>query len=166
MGAGKTSVGREIERLAGYHFVDLDEVIVRAAGRSIPEIFDQQGERAFRDFEATILGELAITRPAVIATGGGVVGRPENWKSMRRLGPVVFLNVGWPRLVERLAESSGRPLARAEHGWEPIRSLWESRLELYQQADIIVNAEQGDAESVARRVLKAVTEWSCRCPKK
>ena len=107
-GSGKTTVGRELARLSGKPFVDLDEEIVRAAGKPIPEIFAQEGEEAFRMLENRILKEVCSKSGQVIATGGGAVLWSENRAAMRRTGRVYRLR----RRLEDLP-TQGRPLSQA-----------------------------------------------------
>lgn len=153
MGAGKSTVGRELERLGGFRLVDLDALIVDLAGRSIPEIFASEGEEQFREYEAAALRSLDGAHRAVIATGGGIVGRAENWPVMRRLGPVVYLRATWATLQQRLAGSKGRPLADAGQELSRVEELWRRRLPLYEKADICVDTDGLTASAVARIVL-------------
>ena len=85
-GCGKTTVGRALAQLSGKPFVDLDEEIVRRAGRPIPYIFQTEGEEAFRELEARVLAEVCAQSGQVVATGGGAVLRAENRAAMRRAG--------------------------------------------------------------------------------
>ena len=151
MGAGKSTVGRELERLCGLRLIDLDTVVVRMTGRSIPEVFAAEGEARFRDYETQALHSLAGTRGGVIATGGGVVGREENWAQMRQLGPVVYLRASWATLRERLATSQGRPLADPREMLR-VEELWRRRLSLYERADISVDTDSLDASEVATAI--------------
>ena len=91
MGTGKTAVGREVAARTGHPFVDLDDLIVRRAGKSIPEIFAQDGEPAFRALEAAVCGEMAAPAGLVIATGGGAVVDPANREALAAGGTVICL---------------------------------------------------------------------------
>lgn len=155
MGAGKTTIAKELGA-AGYDRVDLDEEIVRLCGRSIPEIFAAEGEPFFRERETEALRLLLNKRRNVIATGGGVVGREENWALMRQLGPVIYLRVEWPLLKERIAAGEGRPLADSSD-WPRVEALWRSRLSLYEQADFTVEADRMPSE-VADAILRNLSE--------
>jgi shikimate kinase len=158
MGAGKSTVARELERLGDFSLIDLDSLIVQQAGRSIPEIFAGEGEERFRDYEAAALRSLAGARRLVIATGGGIVGREENWQAMHRLGPVVYLRASWPTLSRRLAGSQGRPLADAGQHQQQVEDLWRRRLPLYEQADLCIDTDDLDAAEVAKKILHYIEE--------
>ena len=94
MGCGKTTVGRAAARLAGVSFIDLDKVIAAQAGKTIPEIFAEDGEACFRELEASLLAEEAASaRPSIVATGGGALVSPSNAALCRKHGSVVFLDV-------------------------------------------------------------------------
>lgn len=153
MGTGKTTVGKSLEDLAGLDLVDLDQVIVQEAGRTIPEIFAAEGEAAFRDLETAALQSMETRRGCVVATGGGIVGRPENWTTMRRLGTVVYLQTAWDTLKSRLSGDTGRPLADTREGWDDLEALWRKRLPLYEQADLVVDCAGLSPEEIAQKIM-------------
>lgn len=156
MGAGKSTVGSRLARFLGYRFVDLDRLIVERAGCSIKEIFTRDGEAVFRDYEVAALRTLAGMRRIVVATGGGIVGRSENWLAMHQLGTVAYLQVPWEVLCERIAGDKQRPLADQSDGGERLRQLWESRSPLYEQADLIVECDRKSPEQIARWITAAL----------
>ena len=84
MGTGKSAVGRPLAEALGYRFLDADQAIEAVAGRSIPELFAAEGEAGFRSLETQVLTGIANWHSLVVATGGGVVLRPENWGVMRQ----------------------------------------------------------------------------------
>ena len=124
-GCGKTTVGRELAQLSGKPFVDLDEEIVRRAGKSIPDIFREEGEAAFRELEAQVLADVCARSGQVIATGGGAVLRAENRAAMRRTGWVYFLC----RNLEELP-TDGRPLSQKGS----LEEMYRVRKPLYSAA--------------------------------
>ena len=124
-GCGKTTVGRELARLSGKPFVDLDEEIVRRADKPIPEIFRDEGEGAFRELEAQVLADVCAQSGQVIATGGGAVLRAENRAAMRRTGWVYFLC----RNLEELP-TDGRPLSQKGS----LEEMYRVRKPLYSAA--------------------------------
>ena len=110
MGCGKTSTGRPLAERLGYGFVDADAVIEQAAGSTIAEIFSRDGEEGFRTLETQVLNAISQRHSLVVATGGGVVTRPENWGVLHQ-GIVVWLDVDRDQLLARLkADSTARPL--------------------------------------------------------
>lgn len=155
MGVGKSTVGSLLAQMTGAELIDLDTLIAHRAGMSIPEIFDCCGEAEFRRQETAALASLPAMPGRIVATGGGVVGREENWTLMRRAGVVVYLRADWHTLEERIGSGEGRPLAAGAERAR-LRSLWEQRLPLYERAEVIVDAEAGSPEAVARRVLEAI----------
>lgn len=124
-GCGKTTVGRELARLSGKPLADLDEEIVRRAGKSIPDIFREEGEAAFRELEAQVLADVCARSGQVIATGGGAVLRAENRAAMRRTGWVYFLC----RNLEELP-TDGRPLSQKGS----LEEMYRVRKPLYSAA--------------------------------
>lgn len=158
MGAGKSTVARELERFGGFVLIDLDMLIVEQAGRSITEIFAAEGEERFRDYEAAALRSLAGRQGMVIATGGGIIGRVENWRMMRQLGPVVYLRASWDTLGRRLAGSQGRPLADSGQPRQQVEALWRQRVPFYEQADLCIDTDDLSAAEVARMILRYLKE--------
>ena len=110
MGSGKTSTGRPLAKRLGYGFVDADAVIEQVAGCTIPEIFERDGEAGFRSIESQVLNAISQRHSLVVATGGGVVTKPENWGQLHG-GIVVWLDVNRAQLIEPLRDdSTQRPL--------------------------------------------------------
>jgi len=153
MGAGKSAVGRPLAQSLGYRFLDADDAIERVSGRSIAEIFASDGEAGFRDWETAVLGQIATWHSLVVATGGGVVTRPENWGSMRQ-GVVVWLDAPAPLLLERLRrDATPRPLLTAGNPAERLAELLKLRQPLYGQADLRIRQDGADPSGVADQVL-------------
>ena len=146
--SGKSSVGKELAKRMNRPFFDLDEEIVRAAGKPIPKIFEESGEAAFRDLESRVLREeLAQKNGIVLATGGGAILREENVDQLRRNGRLYFLD----RPVELLIPTADRPLSSTE---EMIRARFEERYGRYlSTADCRVDGA-GSVEEVATIIGK------------
>jgi shikimate kinase len=153
MGTGKSAVGRPLAAALGYRFLDADTSVERVAGRSIPELFDQAGEAGFRDLETAVLGQIASWHSLVVATGGGVVTRPENWGHMQQ-GVVVWLDAPPELLLQRLAaDPSPRPLLQTTDPPARLTSLLAQRQPLYAQADLHIRQAGEPIEEVAAAVL-------------
>ena len=131
MATGKSTLGKMLARRCDFSFIDCDREIVRAAGKPIPQIFAQDGEAAFRAHETEVLRQLAATERAVIATGGGVVTRPENHPLLRDLGFVVWLHTKKSVIFERVQRNPHRPLLKTADPYATISALVEERKPLY-----------------------------------
>lgn len=149
MGTGKTTVGKRLAHRLSYRFFDSDVLIERVTGQSISEIFSSQGEETFRQLETEVLSELAACTKSVIATGGGIVLKPQNWSYLHH-GLIVWLDVSVPILSQRLAKDTTRPLLQATDLSLKLQSLLEQRRTLYAQSDlqIIINEEQTHDDTV------------------
>jgi shikimate kinase len=156
MGAGKSAVGRPLAQSLGYRFLDADTTLEETAGRSIPEIFADAGEEGFRALESAVLNELACWHSLVVATGGGVVTRPENWGHLRQ-GVVIWLDAPEAVLLERLqGDPTPRPLLADADPAGRLRDLLVARRPLYAQADLHVMQQGESPEALAGRVLEAL----------
>lgn len=154
MGAGKTSVGRELAERSERPFLDTDHMLQNRFGRTVARIFEIYGEDAFREHETSVLRSLE-PQAAVLSTGGGIVTREANWVEMRRLGTTIFLDASFETLKERLeASKKRRPLLEVENWQERLSALLESRLPLYRQADLIVSLDDYGVEGAAEYLLE------------
>ena len=139
MGAGKTTIGRQLARRLQLRFVDSDHEIEARTGVHIPLIFDIEGEAGFRRREAQVLADLTRERGLVLATGGGAVLAAENRANLAANGLVIYLCVAPLLLWERLRQDKKRPLLRVADPLAKLVELHEQRDPLYREvADIIV----------------------------
>ena len=153
MGSGKTSTGRPLAERLGYGFVDADAVIEQAAGCSIPDIFDRDGEAGFRSLESQVLSAISQRHSLVVATGGGVVTQPENW-GLLHSGIVIWLDVVPDQLLHRLnADSTVRPLLQTTDPEASLNTLLNERRPLYGEADLTVVINEETPEQVADGIL-------------
>lgn len=152
MGTGKSTVGSLLAAKTGKTFVDLDQRIVREAGRSIPDIFAAEGEAYFRDLESAALRNTLQEQGIVLATGGGAVLREANRLAMRGGGLVVALQATADEILARVGEDPNRPLL-AGGAKERITALLEERKELYAFAHLTVDTSRKSAEQVAAEIL-------------
>jgi len=156
MGSGKSSVGRTLSEVSGRPFQDTDLMLQNKLGRSIPQIFQIYGEDAFREHETSILRALEPSE-IVLATGGGIVCREENWAELRRLGTIVYLRASLQTLYERLDSSKKKRPLLADDSWrERLRTLLEARNGFYEQADRVVEVDEKSLEEVAEAILRAL----------
>ena len=154
MGSGKTSTGRPLAERLGYGFVDADAVIEQAAGCSIPEIFERDGEAGFRKLESQVLSAISQRHSLVVATGGGVVTQPENW-GLLHSGIVIWLDVVPDQLLQRLkADSTVRPLLQTADPEAALNALLNERRPLYAEADLTVVINDETPEAVADGILQ------------
>lgn len=151
MGTGKSTIGKKIAVKLRREFVDTDAEIVSRAGMSIPEIFEQQGEKAFRLMETEICRELAQREGLVISTGGGMLVNEENRELLGSSGFIVCLIASPEALEKRLLGAKGRPLAGQ---W---RELYEKRLPIYKALPIQVDTSNRTPDSVVQEILQ---RWS------
>ena len=158
MGSGKSSTGRPLAERLGYGFVDVDAVIEQVAGSSISEIFAREGEDSFRDLETQVLRSISERHSLVVATGGGIVTRSENWGMMHQ-GIVIWLDVERDQLLLRLQrDSTRRPLLQVNDPSEAVDSIVGQRRPLYNEADLTVVIGTETADVVANGVLQLLPE--------
>ena len=154
MGSGKTSTGRPLAKRLGYGFVDADAVIEQVAGCTIPDIFERDGEDGFRSIESQVLNAISQRHSLVVATGGGVVTKPENWGQLHS-GIVVWLDVDRGQLLARLqADSTLRPLLQQPNPEAALDTLIQQRRPLYGEADLTVVINDETPEAVADGILQ------------
>jgi shikimate kinase len=134
MGCGKSSVGRRLSGLTGHRFVDTDELVVQSEGRSISEIFSQNGEDYFRDLEQRSLEDLVGVCGIILSTGGGVVLRAANRETLKKIGIVAWLDASPDVLFERATRSAKRPLLQTADPRKKFDDLLRARRELYNSA--------------------------------
>ena len=157
MGAGKTAVGTAVARTLGVPFRDSDEEIVRAASRSIAEIFERDGEPFFRARETEVLARLLRGTPCILSTGGGAYLSEANRSLISQTGVAVWLRADLDLLWNRVRHKTTRPLLRTDNPRETLRSLYEARLPSYGRADLIVDsAPELSVEAMAERVIAAL----------
>ena len=153
MGTGKSSVGRLVADLLHFTFLDTDHVIEARAGKSIADIFAQDGEPAFRNWERRIVEELALRDKTVISTGGGLPANEKNLASLKKHALVVCLWASAETIYERVRGHDHRPLLNETDPLAKIRSLLTIREPYYRQADVLVNAEIRSVRELAMQVI-------------
>lgn len=156
MGVGKTTVGRLCATRLGRSFVDTDELVVAAGGKAVSEIFEQDGEDAFRGLERAAVAEAcAAPDPSVIACGGGAVLDPDNRTALRETGFVVWLDAPAEALAARLGRDDSRPLLAGGDRTATLTRLADGRAAAYDAAaDVRIETEGRPAADVADVVLE------------
>lgn len=161
MGAGKTTVGRQLAARLGRPFVDTDEIIEKEAGASIADIFAGPGERAFRDLEAAAIRRVATLRGQVVSVGGGAVVDPANVTQLRSTGDIVWLAADADELAARVGVGKDRPLLHGTDIAQRLAQLREERSPAYTAAA----AHLVDTTDISvDEVVDAVLGWARRQP--
>ncbi|MGZ4110097.1 MAG: shikimate kinase [Actinomycetota bacterium] len=156
-GSGKSTVGPVLAERLGVPFVELDAEIERSYGRTVAEIFEQDGEARFRELEAAALTDAAARDPSVGSCGGGVVLEPANRVTLRATGVVVFLSVPLDVLTRRVAPAEDRPLIRHQGDLE---RLLAERDRLYREFAAHVVDGAPPPEEVAEATQRELYRWS------
>jgi shikimate kinase len=161
MGAGKTTIGKQIASEQKMVFYDSDHEIEFRTGVSIPHIFDVEGEEGFRRREESMIDELTQKQHIVLATGGGAVLRETNRQHLKQRGTVVYLHASIEQLLERTARDKNRPLLQTENPRAKLQELMQQREPLYREvADIIINTEGQAISVIACEIIKKCQQLS------
>ncbi|MCM8856803.1 MAG: shikimate kinase AroK [Candidatus Thiodiazotropha sp.] len=157
MGAGKTTVGKQLAEHFRMEFIDSDHEIQRRTGVDIPTIFEFEGESGFRQREHTVIDELTSREGIVLATGGGAVIREDNRKSLSARGVVIYLHCSVQQQFERTHRDKNRPLLSTSDPMKKLTTLMAERDPLYRQtADILVSTEGRNTQSVVQDIRKQI----------
>ena len=156
MGSGKTSMGVKLSYRLRIPVEDTDKLIERREGRSIREIFADDGEEYFRRLETDLLRELLEKGGSrIYSVGGGTPVKAENRGLLKKLGKVVYLKVSPETVYERLKNDTDRPLLQCQDPLSKIRQLLEERREAYEAcADIVIDADETDMEDILKRIME------------
>ncbi len=157
MGAGKTTVGRQLAVALGYTFIDSDHEIEARTGADIPWIFQVEGEEGFRRRESHVIDDLSHRKSIVLATGGGAVLWPENRTALRERGFVVYLSADIDHLLARTARDRNRPLLRTSDRRGVFERLLAEREHLYREvAHLEVNTNAGNVREAVAAIVGCV----------
>jgi shikimate kinase len=157
MATGKSTVGKSLAKRLSYQVVDTDDIIEEKAGKTISEIFDEQGEEAFRDLESEVSREVSQLSGHVIITGGGIVLREKNMQALSKAGPVFCLTADPEAVLQRVQGASHRPLLQTDDPLARIRSLLETRAPFYARADHSIDTSRMTVEEVEERIIKILS---------
>jgi shikimate kinase len=153
MGTGKTSVGRLVAEQLRFDYLDTDEMIQSATGKTIADIFSRDGETVFRALEEKIVEEISSRTKSVISTGGGLPVNPKNLASLKSHALVVCLWASPEKIWERVKNQTHRPLLNAENPQKKIKELLAAREPFYKKADVLLNTELRSLREVAQQVV-------------
>lgn len=160
MGAGKSSIGKRLAQRLGVPFIDADAEIEKAAGRTIPEIFQDLGEGAFRDGERRVIKRLLTERtPHVLATGGGAFMAEDTRAAIAANAYSLWLKADLDVLFERVSRRSNRPLLKTDDPKSTLQSLMDHRYPVYSEADLVVETRRVPIETTVDKVYQAVVEF-------
>ena len=161
MGAGKTTIGRQLAAALLMDFIDSDHEIEARTGVTIPHIFDVEGEDGFRRREEVIIDELTQQQNIVMATGGGAVIREVNRQHLKQRGTVLYLHASIEQLLERTSRDKNRPLLQTENPRAKLEELMAIREPLYREiADIVIDTEQQPVANVVQHIEQKLQELS------
>ena len=160
MGSGKTSVGVRLSYRLRMPVEDPDKMRERRAGRSVSELFEEEGEACFRERETALLRELLDRKGRCIySVGGGTPVRPRNQELLKQLGKVVYLRVKPETVYQRLKEDDTRPLLQCPDPLGRIRELMESRKEAYEAcADLVLDADDLDVDETMEKIAEEMNK--------
>lgn len=157
MGAGKSSVSQAMAEYSGLREIDTDEEIVRREKRSIPEIFEQDGEDYFRKLETDLLRELSDRQGLIVSCGGGTILKEENRRLMKESGEVVLLSARPETIYERVKGGKNRPLLNGHMNVDYIAELLAKRMPCYEQAKTVeIVTEDKTPEQIAEEIFTNV----------
>lgn len=154
MGAGKSTIGRQLASALHLEFKDCDHELVRHTGASIPLIFEIEGEEGFRKRESAMLDQLTSEPELVMATGGGAVLAEQNRQYLMSRGVVVYLYASVEQLFQRTSKDKNRPLLQTEDPRAKLQELMDQRDPLYREvADMIIHTEDRSVRSVVKEII-------------
>jgi len=157
-GCGKSAIGRRLAPRLELPFVDVDDEIERAAGKTIKEIFAEHGEPYFRDGERRVIARLLASGPQVMATGGGALLAEETRANVRRLGISIWVKADVLLLVRRVAKRGTRPLFEGRDPEVVVKELMEARDPIYASADIVVESRDVPHDAIVDETIEALAQ--------
>lgn len=161
MGAGKTTIGRQLADELSLEFFDSDHEIEKRTGVTIPHIFDVEGEEGFRTRETRILDELTQKNDILLATGGGAILKPENRQFFHSRGITIYLYSDIDTLFTRTSKDKNRPLLQTEDPRAKLEELFKVRDPLYREtADIIIDTNKDSIRLTVREIIKRLEDPS------
>lgn len=153
MGAGKSTIGRQLAAKLNYRFVDTDREIIKGFGKSISRIFSEDGEAAFRQAEVDLLEDLSGQNEVVVSTGGGTLTRPETMEIAKDTGTLIYLFAPVEVLYERVIFSyKDRPMLNVPNSEAVFQERFSQRETFYRQADLVIETHQKTTAQVVEEI--------------
>lgn len=159
MGAGKTCIGKRLADRLCMDFIDADVEIEIAANRTVPEIFAELGEQAFRDGEKRVIARLLSEQPRVIATGGGAFMDEETRSRTRNTAISIWLKADLNVLLQRVSRRNNRPLLQTDDQRKTLKNLIAHRHPFYSEADITVRSGNEPPDTTVQKVYEALRRF-------
>lgn len=155
MGAGKSTIGKELAQRLGLGFIDLDQLVEEIHKKSIASIFSEEGEPTFRQFEIEMLDSIKNKTNFVIATGGGTPLTERNWQTLSEMGTIIYLQASGKEILKRLNawEQSVRPLIQADLTIETLDTLLSERAKWYERADLEISTDGASTENIVTKIV-------------
>lgn len=159
MGAGKSTIAKELQKRLGFGLVEMDARIVEEQGMSINDIFSQFGEERFRDIESQLILDLGHEEASIVSCGGGVVVRSRNTEFMKQSGKVVYLTASPETVFQRVRYSTDRPILNGNMNVEYIKGLMEKRQAFYEDAaDLMVATDNRSQQDICDEIIRRLHE--------
>ncbi len=159
MGCGKSSIGRRLATRLELPFVDADGEIEQAAGKTVAEIFSEDGEEVFRDGERRVIARLLSNSAQVLATGGGAYMNAEIRDNIHNKAISIWLRADLDLLMERVSRRSHRPLLQTDDPRAVMQNLIDQRYPVYQHADITVDSQHAAHDVIVRDVVRKLADY-------
>lgn len=157
MGVGKTSTSRILSKKLRVKEIDTDAMIVEQEGKSIADIFDDEGEEYFRTTETNIIDKIGALKPCIVSCGGGMAMRDINVEKMKKIGRVVLLTATPETIYSHVKDSTNRPLLNGNMNVPYIKKLMEAREPKYKAAaDIIIETDGCTPTQVADKIIERI----------
>lgn len=158
MGAGKSTIGRNLAKQLGKEFYDSDRVIEERTGVDIATIFEIEGEKGFRHREEQVIKELCEKKDIIMATGGGSILRKNNRENMKKSGHVIYLCTSAELLYSRIRYDKSRPLMQTESPLDTLKKLLEDREPYYLGvADSVITTGKQKANVIVKKVMSVLS---------
>ncbi|MFA5126051.1 MAG: shikimate kinase [archaeon] len=154
-GTGKTTLGKIIASKLNLDFIDLDELIVKNAGKSIPEIFAQEGEPKFREYETQALEEACLGKEKIVSCGGGIITKEGNINLLKKNGFVVLLKANPETIFKRIYNDKNRPALTNKNPLDEIKHMLKVRNDAYEKAkDFEINTDKEKKLDCTKKILE------------